>query len=127
MEACENYSDFNSFISLQEAGSLLLVFKVNYVLFFSLSKSLDYVTQKYVGVIDKAFRKNEGHSFAVSPSFAFSQAHTHLSQTHSGRLGSELSQRVRDSGAGWMQTASELGSPHWAGQQIWIGAWIMYR
>lgn len=39
MEACENYSDCNSFISLQETGSLLLVLKVNlletnYVHFF---------------------------------------------------------------------------------------------
>lgn len=29
MEACENYSDCNSVVSLQETGFLLLVLKVN--------------------------------------------------------------------------------------------------
>lgn len=29
MQVCENYSDCNSFIFLQETGSLLLVLKVN--------------------------------------------------------------------------------------------------
>lgn len=31
MQVCENYSDCNSFISLQETGSLLLVLKVNFI------------------------------------------------------------------------------------------------
>lgn len=58
MQACENYSDYNSFIPLQETGSLLLVLKVNllkphYAQFFR-SKSCEYVTQKYPGETKKA-------------------------------------------------------------------------
>jgi len=63
--------------------------------FFSpLSKSLHYVTQKYVGKTEKASWKNETGSFATSLSFAFSQAWC-LFQVHSGGLRIELSQHVR--------------------------------